>query len=393
MFDTPTPPRPVPRWLHVWAVVCVVATAALLILGGLVTTFRVGMADPVWPTEPWYLFFISWQEPSAGFLIEHTHRLAGFTVGGVVAVLAVGAWLTEPRKWLRWFGVAALAVLLAEFGQFHRELMKQVHAPVIAWPTGTIMGLSVDLIAVAAAGLLTLIGRTRGAGVRAAVLVALVAVMVQGLLGGFRVRLNELLGTDLAAVHGCFAQVVFAWLVCVAVATAKPRPCDPVPAAESRRLKALAVLLAALAFVQLIWGAIVRHNPDPLSQRLHLLTAFAVVGVAVWLAVKVFGSAAARQRLGRSAGVLIALLIVQVSLGVEAWLGKFGTGVLPELQKVDAYQAVARSSHTFVGTCVLATAAVLAMLAAGLTAGTVRMTAERRAGSAAEELVSAGETA
>src|SRR5947209_8825556 len=102
------------------------------------------MADPVWPTAPWYLFFISWREPSPGFLIEHSHRLAGYVVGCCVIVLAAGLWRTAPTRGLRWLGVAGL-----------------------------------------------------------------LAVIAQGLLGGFRVVLNELAGTDLAAVHGLFAQFVF----------------------------------------------------------------------------------------------------------------------------------------------------------------------------------------
>ena len=70
------PYRSVPRWLHGWAILTVTATAVLLALGSLVTTFRVGMADPVWPTTPWFLFFASWTEPKPGFIIEHAHRLA-----------------------------------------------------------------------------------------------------------------------------------------------------------------------------------------------------------------------------------------------------------------------------------------------------------------------------
>ena len=46
--------------------------------------------------------------------------------------------------------------------------------------------------------------------------------MIQGLFGGFRVMLNELVGTDLATVHGIFAQVVFCLLISIAVLTGRP---------------------------------------------------------------------------------------------------------------------------------------------------------------------------
>ena len=80
-----------------WATV--VAAGGLLTLGWLTTSFRAGMADPVWPTEPWYLAVNGqvWQESKAGFLLEHTHRLAGFIVGALTTLLALSAWATDRR--------------------------------------------------------------------------------------------------------------------------------------------------------------------------------------------------------------------------------------------------------------------------------------------------------
>ncbi len=99
--------RPVPRWLHIWAILTVIATALLLALGGLVTTFRVGMADPIWPTTPWFLFFTSWSEPRPGFLIEHSHRLAGYVVGCFTIVLTVGMLATARTCGLKklWYSL------------------------------------------------------------------------------------------------------------------------------------------------------------------------------------------------------------------------------------------------------------------------------------------------
>ena len=56
-------------WLHRGAIFTLCAAFALLCLGAVVTTFGVGMADPIWPTYPWHLLLISWQEPKSGFLI------------------------------------------------------------------------------------------------------------------------------------------------------------------------------------------------------------------------------------------------------------------------------------------------------------------------------------
>ena len=84
-------------WLHRWAVLTACATFILLLLGAIVTTFRVGMADPIWPTYPWHLLLVSWEEPRPGFLVEHSHRLAGYIVGCCVIVLAVGLWRNDRR--------------------------------------------------------------------------------------------------------------------------------------------------------------------------------------------------------------------------------------------------------------------------------------------------------
>src|SRR3954471_22424572 len=99
------------RGLHRWAVLTAAATFGLLALGAVVTSFRVGMADPVWPTLPWHLFLISWRGPSSGFLIEHTHRLCGHLVGCCVIVLAVWLWLREPNRGLRAFGLALVLAM------------------------------------------------------------------------------------------------------------------------------------------------------------------------------------------------------------------------------------------------------------------------------------------
>src|SRR5215472_3435620 len=96
----------IPRWLHAWAVLTAVLTVALLALGATVTTFRVGMADVLWPTTPWHLF--SYYEPSAGYVIEHSHRIAAWLVGFCTIVLAIGLWRAAPGRWPGWLGLTAM---------------------------------------------------------------------------------------------------------------------------------------------------------------------------------------------------------------------------------------------------------------------------------------------
>src|SRR5205814_2652879 len=42
------------------------------------------------------------------------HRLIASTVGFLTIVLAVWLWIAEPRRWVRWLGVAALGAVIAQ---------------------------------------------------------------------------------------------------------------------------------------------------------------------------------------------------------------------------------------------------------------------------------------
>lgn len=381
MTDTPATHRLAPRWLHAWAVLTTVATFVLLLLGQLVTSYRAGMADPVWPTEPWYVFRTATESEKQKyrddfpFFIEHTHRIVGWTVGGMAIVLACGVLWLDPRRVAKWVGLAGVVVLVGGYGELHRGLMNQRDVPASqvtlpALPAG-VVGLGL-LVALGASGSGLATG-VRGAGLRVIGTLALAAVMVQGLLGGARVALNALMGTDLATIHGVFAQVVVGLLVTVAVLTAR-RPAGERP---SPALRYWLAGLAAVLFVQVIWGAMVRHQPTPIMKRLHFLTAFVATAVAVWALRQFFSEPAARSR-ARFAGYLLGtLLALQLYLGVEAWLQKLaawegwmqqlGQYRLPEEAPIVRVSAIFVTLHALVGTGLLATTVGLV----------VRMTAGR----------------
>jgi heme A synthase len=212
-------------------------------------------------------------------------------------------------------------------------------------------------------------GGVRGSGLRLLGVVALVAVMAQGLLGGLRVRLDALIGPEFAMTHGAFAQVVFCLLVGVAVLTGRPAEAE-LPADSRRTPGRLALTLVGLVLVQLVWGVMVRHTPDAINQLLHLFTAFVVVAAAGWLLRAAFSNPAVRARVAAAGWVLGVLLVVQVGLGVAAWVGKFGdearsgkpaTSFLAEAEQITPAKAAVRTLHTLVGTGVLASAVALAI--------------------------------
>jgi cytochrome c oxidase assembly protein subunit 15 len=124
MNSTDPKPLALPRWLHPWAVLTVVATLPLLLLGAEVTTKGVGMVDERGLRAPWYVFQGALAERGLGWMIEHGHRLAGWIVGLCVIVLAVGLWRQASRPWLRWLGVVALVAVCVQgtLGIFRIEL-------------------------------------------------------------------------------------------------------------------------------------------------------------------------------------------------------------------------------------------------------------------------------
>jgi cytochrome c oxidase assembly protein subunit 15 len=50
----------------------------------------------------------------ANILYEHGHRLIASGVGFLAIIMAVWLWMAEPRRWLRWFGVATLGSVVAQ---------------------------------------------------------------------------------------------------------------------------------------------------------------------------------------------------------------------------------------------------------------------------------------
>jgi cytochrome c oxidase assembly protein subunit 15 len=96
--------------LHRYAILVAVATAALLFIGGLVTSTGSALAVPDWPLSFGQVF----PRMTGGVLFEHGHRMAAATVGLLTVVLALWLWRAEPRRWVRRLGAAALAAVVLQ---------------------------------------------------------------------------------------------------------------------------------------------------------------------------------------------------------------------------------------------------------------------------------------
>ncbi len=342
--------RPFPRWIHLLAWITAIEATVALVLGGYVTTRRAGMADPIWPTNPWHLALIDWSEPNPAFILEHVHRLAAFILGGLVGLLTFALWWKTPSKPLRWGGLLLLVVLLAFFGRFHGQLLAQREAPTVVWPAQTVAGLVGSTVLALGLGIFGT--RWRGGSVRLLGIVTLLGVMIQGLLGGVRVRFDALFGTDLAAFHGSFAPFVFTMIVCLVGLTGRLRP--SVMLFEPKRHRAYAMCLFGFTYAQIIFGALLRHHTSPLSQRLHLFTAFVVLGLMILVIKALVQTPELKGRFKVVARFMMGLIGIQILLGVEAWVGKFGMGIPSDLDKLTTGKAITRTIHTHLGAWILA---------------------------------------
>jgi len=292
-----TPTQTPTRWLHAFALLTVGLTLIQLLLGSVVTSLQVGMADPQWPSAPWYLAQIKWGDYSAGYLIEHTHRLSGYILGTAVIVLTVWVWVRR-RGLLRWLATAAL-----------------------------------------------------------------LGVIVQGLLGGFRVVLHAWLGLELAMIHGTLGQVYFAFMACLGMLLAPG--CESITWASLRQAelpKALRLwswLTPALILTQIGLGALLRHTLDPVWQRLHLMVPFVVVAAILVLKMQVGRIHPKDLWARRYAMILSALVVLQIMLGVESWLVRFSAGVPAFTVVPTMNHLIVRTGHVLGGALLLGTATTL----------------------------------
>src|ERR1700759_5069910 len=101
--------------LHRFSKVVVAATILLLLAGSLVTSTGSGLSVPDWPTTyGWNMFTFPPSEWVGGVFYEHGHRLIASTVRFLTIILAGWLWRSEPRRWLKWLGVAALGAVVAQ---------------------------------------------------------------------------------------------------------------------------------------------------------------------------------------------------------------------------------------------------------------------------------------
>lgn len=196
--------------------------------------------------------------------------------------------------------------------------------------------------------------------VRNACLGVLLAVILQGILGGARVRMDARI---LAMIHGSFAAIVFALMASVAVVTSRSwiegyshRESDESSGKVSPTLSLLTGVACVTVFLQYLMGGLVRH----LGLALHEHLGGAVFVVVMVTTTTIAAHLSKISAIRRAGWLMFAFLILQVSLGLGAWVMKFGFAPSGYVAIVNSTpHIVLRTAHTVGGMLLLASTVIL----------------------------------
>ncbi|MSR43065.1 MAG: hypothetical protein EXS19_03400 [Pedosphaera sp.] len=240
-------------WLYRFAIGTALATLALLSVGGLVTSKGVGMAVPDWPTSYGYNMFwlpISWWK--GGVFYEHTHRLVAVFVGLLTSILAAWMWGRETTgrvRWAGWFTILALVLMLGHRGSGNAEGGAAGVPAHFKFLAGLMPALLIFSVAQCV--------RTRSA-LRWLAMSAFFAVILQGILGGFRVALYK---DQIGIAHATLAQLFFTFICALALFLSRGwSDTDAKPTERERGLRCWFMVATLLIFFQLLLGATMRHQ-------------------------------------------------------------------------------------------------------------------------------------
>lgn len=286
------------RRLHRFACLHVFATFCLLAFGASVTSNDAGLAVPDWPATYGHI------NPIAPYLrgmvrgliaLEHNHRVFAMAVGLLTIALLAGIFRTQPAGIARRLGV-----------------------------------------------------------------ILLVGVCVQGGFGGLTVLLK--LPAAVSIVHGMVAQTFF----CLSIATAYVLSAEWRGRAghvlhrltsEAASLRGSARFAVAILFIQLFFGALVRHTVaksrvptfGDATVLLHMGFALVVLVAVGNLVARLTAAVGADARLRRTALTLAALVMGQLLLGLLA----VATGTDPLITVL----------HVITGAAILGTSVLAALRA------------------------------
>jgi heme a synthase len=188
-------------------------------------------------------------------------------------------------------------------------------------------------------------------------MIAVLGVIVQAILGGQVVI--RLLHYWLPVIHACFAQIVFAAVLSIAVFTSRWWMSER-PQLEDRgspSIHTVALLNAGVIFFQVFLGAGFRHQEMPIWP--HIAGALAVLAMVIWTAVVLRKRFSESRELSRSRILLHAIFGVQFLLGLGTYWSRLTTADAPQPMPLTIALTV---THTVVGALVFAGSVVIVLL-------------------------------
>jgi heme a synthase len=184
-------------------------------------------------------------------------------------------------------------------------------------------------------------------------------VIVQGLLGRWRVDENDVWGREYAMLHGSWAQLVLASLVALMVVTSKwwlDARQSPSPNANSIQRWSLG--LVALTYMQIVVGAFYRHQST--GFYIHATIGYSLFLVMLVTAFLILLDDSARKRLMAPLAIAFLGVFAQIILGNASAL-VYGDTPREFVTNISNLQAFTTAGHQVVGSIFFAATIVLAM--------------------------------
>ena len=276
------------------------------------------------------------------------HRFAVFTVGWTVLLFVAGALVTSKD--------AALSVTdwPKSHGQWVPALSSLQGGDFFEFSHRFVAG-GLGILTLVLAVLLFL--KERRVWLRWLGAIAVLGVVVQAVLGGQVVI--RLLHYWLQVIHACFAQIVFAAVLGIAVFTSKWWVTERSQLEDKGwpSIHFVATLNAAVIYLQVILGAGFRHKDIRIWP--HAAGAVVVLGTVTWTAVALRKRFGTSREFGRARILLHSIFGTQFLLGLLAYWSRLTTADAPQPMPVMVWLTVI---HTVVGAILFAFSVLVVLM-------------------------------
>ena len=352
-------------WLHRLALLTAVTTFILICMGGLVTSTDSGLAVPDWPTTFGYnMFLYPLSKTVSGFLFAVDLNLQADLDNNNLSLelrkalekneisVSENVIISTEEQGSRWKLADKANERTYTLIKSDEWLNVYVHGVLYEHShrlIGSIVGFLTIVLMVA------LWVKDARKWMRWLGVIALVAVIAQGVMGGLRVT-N--LSKVLAIIHACFAQAFFALTASLVLFTSRSwlQTSVKVETTDAARLRNLNLITLGLIYIQFIFGAMLRHTGTRLDA--HLLFAGLVTIHIFLLLRRILKNYPEQPILVRLILLLSGFLAVQLTLGFGAYLAEFtafGEGVPP------VAGVIITTAHVAIGALMLVVSVVLTL--------------------------------